>query len=458
MIEQPSDSPAPTENPPITKVQSRNPLGWIVLAVLFSLAILNSLATYLLPNKSEAPKPNLRQETMQIEMIVSMQRLVGDSPMLRESNKSTWATISERTVKLQKTEPEAAKITAVLKREAGEKLAKADLAALAKADNGDVWTKVVSAEKPSLAEAKELANRITGTDFISTLAKVQVRERGGDKEARGQLISTKKGVTAILVGAVIGFILLTGGICWVAYLIARRAGEFVPKGLPLHTTDGPTLDRIALLAAGLLLGFLILSYVIPNALRGISTILASAVSGAAMLVWTGTAIKLSGFTLSDIGIQRKDLGKNILLGIGAFTMELPIAGLFAVLGTQVLSFLPTPSHPASNTLMENQSPAVVMSLLFFGAFVAPIWEEIMFRGLLFPALTGVTRRIVFSGFASSFIFAMIHPQGIPIWFALATVGGASCLLLNQTRSLVPSIVMHACHNFTLLCLTVTLFS
>jgi len=458
MIEQPSDSPAPTENPPITKVQSRNPLGWIVLAVLFSLAILNSLATYLLPNKSEAPKPNLRQETMQIEMIVSMQRLVGDSPMLRESNKSTWTTLSERTVKLQKTEPEAAKITAVLKREAGEKLAKADLAALAKADSGDVWTKVVSAEKPSLAESKELANRITTSDFISTLAKVQVRERGGDKEARGQLISTRKGVTAIFVGAAIGFILLTGAICWVAYLIARKSGEFVPKGLPLHSTDGPTLDRIALLAAGLFLGFLVLSSAIPYALRGISSILASAVSGAAMLVWTGTAIKLSGFTLSDIGIQRKDLGKNILLGIGAFTMELPIAGLFAVLGTQVLSFLPTPSHPASNTLMENQSPAVVMSLLFFGAFVAPIWEEIMFRGLLFPTLTGATRRIVFSGFASSFIFAMIHPQGIPIWFALATVGGASCMLLNQTRSLVPSIVMHACHNFTLLCLTVTLFS
>jgi len=458
MIEQPSDSLNPTEKPPITKVQSRNPLGWVLLVILFSLAILNSLATYLMPRKAEAPEANLRQETMQVELIVSMQRLSGDSSILRESNKSTWSTIIERTEKIQKKNPEAAKITAVLKREAGQKLAKADLAALARANNGDAWATVLSIEKPSLAQAKELASRITEKDFIATLAKAQVRERGGDKGARAELISTKKGMVAILVGAVIGFILLTGAICWVAYFIARKAGEFVPQGLPLDPPDGPTLDRVALLAAGLFLGFMVLSTSIPLALRSVSTVFASGVTGAAMLVWTGVAIKLSGFTLADLGIQRTDLGKNILWGVGAFTMELPLAGLFAVIGTQVLSFLPAPSHPASNTLMEDQSPAVVMTLLFFGAFVAPIWEEIMFRGLLFPAIKGVTRRLVFSGFASSLIFAMIHPQGIPIWFALATVGGASCMLLNQTRSLVPSIVMHACHNFTLLCITVTLFS
>jgi membrane protease YdiL (CAAX protease family) len=458
MIEQPSDSPAPTEKPPITKVQSRNPLGWVLLVILFSLAFYGALGAYLRPNKAEAPKPNLRQETMQIELNASMQLLLGDSAMLRESNRAAWTTLSERTEKLQKKDPEAAKITVVLKREAGEKLSKTDLAALAKAENGDVWTKVVSAEKPSLAEAKELANRITETDFIATLAKVQVRERGGDKEVRGQLISKRKGITAIMVGAVIGFIFLTGAICWVAFLIARKSGQFVPKGLPLYTTDGPTLDRIALLTAALFLGFLVLSLTIPEALQGFSPLIGSVVSGAVMLVWTGIAIKFSGFTLSDIGIQRKELGKNILLGIGAFTMELPLAGFFAFLGTQILSFLPAPSHPASNALMENQSPAVVMTMLFVGALVAPIWEEIMFRGLLFPAFTGLTRRIVFSGFASSFLFAMIHPQGIPLYLALATVGGASCMLLNQTRSLVPSIVMHACHNFTLMCFTFMLFS
>ena len=78
----------------------------------------------------------------------------------------------------------------------------------------------------------------------------------------------------------------------------------------------------------------------------------------------------------------------------------------------------------------------------------------MFRGLLFPAISRVapnaSRRVLFGAIASSLLFASIHPQGIALWFALGTVGVASCILVQYSRSLVPSIVMHAAHNFTLL--------
>jgi membrane protease YdiL (CAAX protease family) len=61
-------------------------------------------------------------------------------------------------------------------------------------------------------------------------------------------------------------------------------------------------------------------------------------------------------------------------------------------------------------------------------------------------------------FFSSLLFAMVHPTGVPAWPALAAIGAMAALLTFQTRSLVPSIVMHAVHNGTLLLLNLLLFA
>jgi membrane protease YdiL (CAAX protease family) len=145
----------------------------------------------------------------------------------------------------------------------------------------------------------------------------------------------------------------------------------------------------------------------------------------------------------------RDLGRHIAWGIGGFFVELPITMIMAAVGLLIFSALPQPSHPATEEILKAKNLASVVPILFFGSVTAPIWEEFVFRGLIFPALFRVIGRVATAAVITGFIFAMIHPQGIVLWMALATVGTVGCALTYQTRSLIPTVVMHMLHNSTI---------
>ena len=125
--------------------------------------------------------------------------------------------------------------------------------------------------------------------------------------------------------------------------------------------------------------------------------------------------------MAEVGLTTRDFGRNVLLGLWAFLLELPVTGAIAIVCALLLKNLPQPEHPASTSLMNSPDLLTVVATFFGGALVAPFWEETMFRGLLFPALRGVLRGPVPAALVSSFLFASIHPQGPVLWAALATV-------------------------------------
>ena len=91
-----------------------------------------------------------------------------------------------------------------------------------------------------------------------------------------------------------------------------------------------------------------------------------------------------------------------------------------------------------------------VGLLAGVAVLAPLWEEVVFRGLLFAALA---RRFGFwpAALLSSALFAALHFEGSVALFAVATpqlllFGVAMCWLLQRTGSLAAPIVFHAVHN------------
>jgi hypothetical protein len=157
-------------------------------------------------------------------------------------------------------------------------------------------------------------------------------------------------------------------------------------------------------------------------------------------------------SLEDLGVDGRNLLGNVGVGLLGFVLELPLALAMASLGELVFSGS-HPTHPATQELLTDHTPLVIGSIFFLAVCVAPFWEEIMFRGLLFPALSRLCRSAPIGGLASCLLFGAVHPQGLPIWLALITVGGMGCALTYHTRSLVPSMVMHAAHNGTMLLLT-----
>lgn len=116
-------------------------------------------------------------------------------------------------------------------------------------------------------------------------------------------------------------------------------------------------------------------------------------------------------------------------------------------------------EPESNVgFLEGQSLGVLLVLAVLTVTVAPVVEELLFRGVV---LRGLMVRLPFWPAAglSSAAFAALHVQsrGLGSVFtvvAIGTLGLGLCLLARRTGRLGPSIGVHALYNAGVLLLTV----
>jgi membrane protease YdiL (CAAX protease family) len=104
-------------------------------------------------------------------------------------------------------------------------------------------------------------------------------------------------------------------------------------------------------------------------------------------------------------------------------------------------------------------------LMLLGAVVvAPVMEEVAFRGVL---LRGLMRRMTFwpSALASSAVFAALHLAGVTSVAAIPTVlftvlafGLLQCLLVRHTGRLGPAMAVHGTLNLVVTAVAVGAFS
>lgn len=106
------------------------------------------------------------------------------------------------------------------------------------------------------------------------------------------------------------------------------------------------------------------------------------------------------------------------------------AGVGLALAIQFLGrFLPMPKQLPIDEYFKERSAAFVM--LAFGVFIAPVVEELLFRGLLYPVLTASIGKL----FAA--------PQASVVGLALILAIGAS-LILAQTRGRTYGFILFGC--------------
>ena len=121
-----------------------------------------------------------------------------------------------------------------------------------------------------------------------------------------------------------------------------------------------------------------------------------------------------------------------------------------------------PSHPAVE-LLGGAGALEVVLLLVLAAVMAPIVEEIAFRGFLYGHLRGAVapRARLLSAFVSaivsSVIFAAIHPQGLLFVPALGGLAVGFCLYREMRGSLIAPMVAHGINNAFTLTLGLMLF-
>ncbi len=138
------------------------------------------------------------------------------------------------------------------------------------------------------------------------------------------------------------------------------------------------------------------------------------------------------------------------------------------------AFLPTPKSIPMDDFFRTQSDVWLITV--FGTLAAPAFEEILFRGFLFPAfaiaydwlslprtetareswrssnaLTGGA--LLFSAVFSSILFALLHGKQIaftwPVLFLLFLVSLLLTYVRVRLRSVAASTVVHASYNFAI---------
>jgi len=353
-------------------------------------------------------------------------------------------------VEKSRTDLESSRLYGAERTEQGNDVPAASLAPLLKsklpADHA--LAQVYGAKKLTLLEAQAVVKQLPDEPFIYRLAKVEAMEKAGDKTARSKAFTGNMatGIGLIFFGALA--ILVGSFVSWILILNARVSGRLQPLGFPLGTLSLADTDRLATRAAQILGLFLLLSVVSQlithgggpgEVFGGVTTLLA-------LVLLAKVPVNGKVISLRRAGMSLDNFGRHLGYGVAAFLIEFPICIGLAFFGVAVFSFLPAPSHPANEMLKDADSLLKMLPVLLFGTITAPLWEEFVFRGMIFPALSRVTGKIIFSGILTGFIFAMVHPQGPALWLSLATVGAVGCGLTYYTRSLVPSIVMHMLHN------------
>ncbi len=98
--------------------------------------------------------------------------------------------------------------------------------------------------------------------------------------------------------------------------------------------------------------------------------------------------------------------------------------------------------------MENQSTAMVqdnmIAILITVIIIAPIFEEIFVRGLIYHSLLRGMHRI-FAVIFSSLIFGLLHGNMIQFLYSFF-IGILFCLLNDRCQSLLASIIAHIIYN------------
>jgi membrane protease YdiL (CAAX protease family) len=293
---------------------------------------------------------------------------------------------------------------------------------------------------------------------------------GPDPQARAAVMrAAHRTVLAVLVSiigvSIMGLAGFVGLVIFVILLFSSKLRRGLHPGLP-H--GGVYAETFAIWMA-LFLGLSVAAGQLPFAgdFRWLLTGLASLLSLTA-LVWPVIRGIPWPQVRWEIGFK---FGKvpplDPIIGIATYAMALPLVALGLLVTLLILLFEGAlqgisssagsfnsghfPSHPIVEYVAGHDWWARIQILLL-ASVIAPIVEETMFRGVLYRHLREASARlglglsVLFSAGFVSFLFAVIHPQGLEAVPILMGLAFTFCLVREWRGSLVPAMIAHGISN------------
>lgn len=214
-------------------------------------------------------------------------------------------------------------------------------------------------------------------------------------------------------------------------------------------------DAMIVLAVNLVAGFVVADLFIKPGLSrmGLSSLEAGTIGGMFLAVVAFTTVYLWGVRQYRISwkvigifnakkiIQHKKM--ILLYTFGALIVSLLL--LFAM-----YSIIGVSPNSRSNAVDDTYLFAILLAV-FSSVIVSPIYEEVLYRGFIYPTLRnrfGVKKAIVFS----ALIFSLVHLPSIDILPVNFVNGLVFAILYERTNSIYVPMVAHALFNLSLMTL------
>jgi membrane protease YdiL (CAAX protease family) len=276
--------------------------------------------------------------------------------------------------------------------------------------------------------------------WIADLARAQAKP--AKDPARAAVVQQGMATAVVLIGvSMMGMLVAAGGLAVMILAIVRWRSGKLNFTLALRSAGqgGVLLEGFAVYLAL----FLFLPRLLPLPHWAVyAPALAALLLG---MTWP----LLRGMRLSEwreaLGLHRgQGWLREIGVGMLGWVASLPllVAGMIAASWIMKLTG-EFPTHPIVEVFAGSgwaKFGAVLLAVVW-----APVSEEIMFRGLLFPGLSAWLRWLM-GLLLSAFVFAAIHPQG---WAGVPAIMALACsfsLLRMWRQSLIAPMTAHALNN------------
>ena len=168
----------------------------------------------------------------------------------------------------------------------------------------------------------------------------------------------------------------------------------------------------------------------------------------------GTALALGLFMLSLSkqqplsfwGIRQTKPGSDLRLAlVTLLTFLIPILLLLALSSGLIWTLgWPWEPQPALLRFMEARDAKTLAPFLLYALIIAPAWEEIFFRGTLFPWLSSKIP-VNQAHWLSALAFGAVHLHG-PTLIPLTFLGAVLVGMYRTSHSLVPCFLLHSLFN------------
>jgi membrane protease YdiL (CAAX protease family) len=302
---------------------------------------------------------------------------------------------------------------------------------------------------PNRADRDEIHRRL-GNGYAADLLEARLRDREGGgqalrDQARGRLLTRLAGL-GLLGLVVLG--LAGGGLGVGIYLLATQ-GNPPPQPLPAWSMSGRAAALVflgwflALFLAGNAAGLLLRPW---PALRWMALPLGYLLHAAFGL---GLICRAEGIRLRDLWrrVAPGRVGYDLAWGAAFLALAVMLVIAVALVSNAILKPEQSPQRDLQELLrgLSGWGPSLLLFLTVAG--LAPLFEEVLFRGFLLPILAR-KQRLITALVLSALLFGAIHlqPAGLPV---LTTLGFVMGLAMRHTGSLRTPLLVHACWNGSL---------